>query len=390
MKITSSVSPALKICLKFFGVWPDVSYSTVCWLSFMLSMLIVQYFQYLYVLKHCNVSELLNFIDGLTASLYYSLTFLKLAILWIYRRIFHQILTAMDNDWRECINIDQHLHIMTIKANISYIFCNAMLSFTAVATVIYFLGEYVTRFIFLTEDYNDTLRRFPVRTEFPHETLQSPMFEFLFVILLLHAMLHGGAAGTVDGLIFTLVFHVSGQIDIICQEFRNISENIILHKFSVYELGMLIERHNRILSFSENIEKLFSFIALMQIVWNTLVICSLGFVFIISTHTDEVGVFALVKNFFSSLGTIIELFIICFVGEYLSYKGKSITNASYESLWYNMPLNHSKVIIFIIMRSQKRLAITAGKMMDMSFEAFTSVIFQTICTEEQIYFILIT
>ncbi|XP_071644084.1 odorant receptor 22c-like [Temnothorax longispinosus] len=373
MKITSSVSPALKIFLKFFGVWPNVSYSTVCWLSFMLSMLIVQYFQYLYVFKHCNVSELLNFIEGLTASLDYSLTFFKLASLWIHRRVFHQILTAMDNDWRECINIDQHLHIMTIKANISYLFCNAILSFIAVATVTYFLGDYVTRFIFLTEDYNDTLRWFPIRTEFPHETLQSPMFEFLFVIMLLHAMLHGGAAGTVDGLIFTLVFHMSGQIDIICQEFRNISENIILHKSFVHELRMLIERHNRILLFSENIEKLFSFIALMQIVWNTLVICSLGFVFIISTHT-EIGVFALVKNFFSYLGITMELFIICFVGEYLSYKGKSIANASYESLWYNMPLNHSKVIIFIIMRSQKRLAITAGKMMDMSFEAFTSIV----------------
>ena len=44
-------------------------------------------------------------------------------------------------------------------------------------------------------------------------------------------------------------------------------------------------------------------------------------------------------------------------------------------LWYDMPSNYSKIIVFIIMRSQKRLAITAGKMMDMSFETFTNVIF---------------
>jgi len=44
---------------------------------------------------------------------------------------------------------------------------------------------------------------------------------------------------------------------------------------------MLIEKHNKVYAFSENIEKLFSFTALMQVVWNTLVICCLGFIIII-------------------------------------------------------------------------------------------------------------
>lgn len=74
--------------------------------------------------------------------------------------------------------------------------------------MLYFLGDYVTHFIFLTEDYNDTLRRFPIKTEFPPETQQSPLFEFLFVILLLHVMLHASAVGIVNGLIFTLVIYI--------------------------------------------------------------------------------------------------------------------------------------------------------------------------------------
>ncbi|XP_018364914.1 PREDICTED: odorant receptor 30a-like [Trachymyrmex cornetzi] len=72
----------------------------------------------------------------------------------------------------------------------------------------------------------------------------------------------------------------------------------------------------------------------MQVVWNTLIICFLGFFIII---------------------------------------GKLIANAIYESLWYDIPSRQSKMIIFIIMRSQKRLAITAGKMMDMTFDTFTNV-----------------
>ncbi|XP_077261513.1 odorant receptor 13a-like isoform X2 [Temnothorax americanus] len=310
MTITSTISPAVIICLRFFGLWPGVSYSIINWLSFLLIMLVIQYFQYLYIFDHLEINELSNLVDGSVVTLYYSLTIFKLTNLWIHRRVLHQILADMDNDWRECVDVDQHLHIMTIKANVSYIFSNGLLSLCTIATALFLFGDYV--------------------------------------------------------------LHLSGQVDIICQEFENISKNILLHRFSTPSFGMLIEKHNKVISFSENIEQLFSFIGLMQVVWITLVICCLGFVLIISIH-NKTGVFALVKTMIAYLAIAMEVFMICFSGEYLSSKGKSIARATYETPWYDMPSNQSKILIFIMMRSQKRLAITAGKMMDMSFETFTSI-----------------
>ncbi|XP_011694671.1 PREDICTED: odorant receptor 22c-like [Wasmannia auropunctata] len=139
---------------------------------------------------------------------------------------------------------------------------------------------------------------------------------------------------------------------------------------------MLIERHNKIISFSANIEKLISFMALMQVVWNTLVICCLGFIIIVSIHNEnsiENLIFVLVKTVFAYFVIMIEAFVICFAGEYLSFKSRLIANATYETFWYDMPSNTGKIIMFVIMRSQKKLTITAGKMMDMSFETFTSI-----------------
>ncbi|XP_039310429.1 odorant receptor 13a isoform X4 [Solenopsis invicta] len=337
MTITNTVSPALKFGLQLLGLWPGVSYSIIYWSSFMLSMIVMQYFQYLYILNHIKVSELLNLVDSIPLALDYGLTIFKLISLWLHRRVLHEILTAMDNDWRECINVDRQLYVMQMKANISHICCNAILSFNAIATLLYFVGDYIVHIMFLSKDYNDTLRRLPLKAQLPYETQQSPLFEIVFAMLLLHVFLHASAVGIINGLIFTLVLHVGGQIDIICQKFKNTSENTLFSKTSVPSFGMLIERHNRIISASDNIEKLFSFIALMQVLWNTLVICSLGFAFTF---------------------------------------GKLIANASYEMMWYDMPSKQSKIIIFIIMRSQKRLTITAGKMTDMSFGAFTSVSFQ--------------
>ncbi|KAL0133994.1 hypothetical protein PUN28_001123 [Cardiocondyla obscurior] len=110
----------------------------------------------------------------------------------------------------------------------------------------------------------------------------------------------------------------------------------------------------------------------MQVVWNTLVICCLGLIFIISIH-NQTGIFILVRTICAYFVVMIEAFVICFAGEYLSLKSKLIGNAIYETMWYDMPLGQNKIIIFIIMRSQKQLTITAGKMMDMSFETFTSM-----------------
>jgi len=53
-----------------------------------------------------------------------------------------------------------------------------------------------------------------------------------------------------------------------------------------------------------------------------------------------------------------------------------IGEAAYESLWYDLKPNESKFLLLVIMRSQRRLTITAGKIVDLSLEGFMSVRFQ--------------
>lgn len=73
---------------------------------------------------------------------------------------------------------------------------------------------------------------------------------------------------------------MAGQVDIICKEFKAISERTFSGS-SKFTLKMLIEKHNKLILFFDDIEKLFSLIALMEVVWNTLVGCCLGFICIV-------------------------------------------------------------------------------------------------------------
>jgi len=55
------------------------------------------------------------------------------------------------------------------------------------------------------------------------------------------------------------------------------------------------------------------------------------------------------------------------------FQSKMIGNAAYDSLWYDFPAKESRTVLFLIVRSQKRLTITSGKIVDLSLERFTSV-----------------
>ncbi|XP_025163769.1 odorant receptor 13a-like isoform X2 [Harpegnathos saltator] len=223
---------------------------------------------------------------------------------------------------------------MTTKARISQFCSYIVLIFNVTAGALYFGAENLTAIVQLLAGYNVTSRPLPVRIQLPFDAEQSPIYELLVIVLFLHSMTLVFPVNLLSGLVFSLVFHACGQIDIICQELKNISEKMSHYGSSTYTTGMLIERHNRVISFSKNIDKVFSFIALMQILGNTLVICFLGLVLMTS---------------------------------------KSLGDAAYESLWYNMSPSHVKKLLLIIMRSQKQLTITAGGITNLSLESFTSI-----------------
>lgn len=56
-------------------------------------------------------------------------------------------------------------------------------------------------------------------------------------------------------------------------------------------------------------------------------------------------------------------------------QSRSIGDAVYEIHWYELSTNECQILLLIIVRSQKQLRITAGKVMDLTLESFTTVRF---------------
>ncbi|XP_011148031.2 odorant receptor 4-like isoform X2 [Harpegnathos saltator] len=367
MSTTSTISSPLKIGLGLIGMWPDSSYATVLWLLYMLSLAAMQYFQYSYVYSHLSMNDFSKLMDGLSVTLDYTLTFMKLLSLWHNRRIFSDILVAMDDDWHgDCVT-DSYTCVMTSKAALAHRCSNAMMTLNTLSTVFYFIGSYLSHRTISA----DEPRGFPVQMQFPFNATKSPIFEFIVLGSFLHVWETAVVIAMLNSLILALVLHVSGQIDIMCQGLREIS---VTSKSVTSATRLLIERHQRIISLSNNIDKFFSFVAMIQFLWNTVVICTIGFMIVISLSTDMDGKSGiLIQSIIPYIAVTLEAFVFCFAGEYLSIKSRSIGDAAYETLWYDLSTKECRILLLIIVRSQKRLTITAGNVMDLTLEGFTSV-----------------
>ncbi|XP_036141371.1 uncharacterized protein LOC105831969 [Monomorium pharaonis] len=356
----STVSRPVEIGLRLTGIWPNSPiFFRLLWTLVMGTGLI---FQYHYLLTHFSTKDLPNLIDGLSTTLPYSLLFFKLIVLWVKNRIFNNILTAMSNDWHEYSG----MYTMIDKAVLAHRCSKLTIGVYSTAVMLY-----STASINFRKQSNNNCRELLIKMELPFEFCESPIYEIVAGVQFVHLMAVASAIGMLDALMVTLMLHIGGQIDIMRQEADEICPKDNKYDLPVAIVKSLISKHHKIIAFSESIESLFSHIAFMQFFSNTIIICCIGFLIVTSLGTDE-GVRMLVKTMFFYIAITLEAFIFCFAGEYLSNKSKTIGDAVYESVWYNLKPQDCRILLFVIMRSQRRLTITAGKFIDLSLEGFTN------------------
>ena len=75
------------------------------------------------------------------------------------------------------------------------------------------------------------------------------------------------------------ILHTSGQIEVLCNILKNISFEMNDQQLA-FSMKEVIGKHQKIIMFSDKIEKIFSYIALIQFMSSTLLTCCIGFMVI--------------------------------------------------------------------------------------------------------------
>ncbi|KAF3054411.1 Odorant receptor 120 [Nylanderia fulva] len=277
---------------------------------------------------------------------------------WLFTK-FAEILMIMEEDWNDCNNSDINMRETRCKAKLAGRITNAMFTLHTLTIVGYSIG------VFLADvDIDDHQSELPLLLRW---------YKTLLYVQFVHLILSGCGTGLLNALLLTLILHLGGQMDILrCW----LTKLVIKNNEEGGELGVttneIIRKHQKVIKFAEYIENMYTYIALLQFTLNTVLICSLAFLIVTAIGSPD-AVELIMRTLLFYTVTNLEAFIFCYAGEYLKNKSRAIGNAAYYSAWYEMKPENSRNLIFIILRAQKQLTLTVGKIMDLSLESFTDI-----------------
>ncbi|XP_076302934.1 odorant receptor 67c-like [Lasioglossum baleicum] len=308
---------------------------------------------------HFRSESLTETVDNLSITLCFTLVFLKLILTWLNYGPFSEILSTMEEDCQKYAVVDVD-NLIPKTGQVSYYLTTVIIYSYLVTAGFYMTGNLAV------QDLNDTAhRKLYFRMDLPFEYHESPNYELIITLQFIFHLASGIVFGTTSALLLMAVFHAGCKIDILCQQLMEYSSE------KENNIKVFIKGFQEVIKFTENIEKYFTFIAVSQLMSNTIVSCFKGFV-IVSALSSEDTALILFQSIFYYAVICAEAFVYCYAGEYLRTKSKVLTDAAYGFLWYDLQPRESQLLILVILRSQKGFTLTFGKFSSLSLESFTS------------------
>ncbi|XP_011688793.1 PREDICTED: odorant receptor 4-like [Wasmannia auropunctata] len=276
----------------------------------------------------------------------------------------------MRENWSDCVNDAVSARETASKAKASERITNIILILHTMTVFAFGMGVLLAD----VDVTNTTELPFITTIEIPFDINTQRTYKCIVMTEFFCLFMWTWSSGAMNSLLLILTFHVTGQINIVRCWLTQLAPSKVDSKNDSIAIAMakIIQKHKKIIHLSENIESLFTNIALMLFVSNSILICLIAFQVVTaigSVNATE----QIVKSVFFYVITNLEAYMFCYAGEHVKNKSQEISFAAYDSAWYNMKVNDSRALLFIILRSQKQLTFTAGKMMELSLRTFTSI-----------------
>ncbi|XP_051172686.1 odorant receptor 47a-like [Leptopilina boulardi] len=248
-------------------------------------------------------------------------------------------------------------------------FCISELSVYAITSCTYF-GEFLL--IYFTNSSGKRILLIPAT--YPFDINPLPLF---IVASIFQSVLFGCwtcANALSETLLATLIFHLVGRIEILRNEIGNISfppKTVNSKRYLIDFIKKIVNQHRKLIIISQKIEAIYSYICLIQFFTSTITLCLAGYLII---TVDELDLVLILKYISFILLMLLQSFAICCCGEILLTKSSSIPQSISDCSWYETSPENIKLLLMIIMRTQKPMMLTVGKFTELSLRGFTKIL----------------
>lgn len=170
-----------------------------------------------------------------------------------------------------------------------------------------------------------------------------------------------------DMALYGFVALISMEFEVLCGRLRELKD--VASADTLNSLIELIRFHETLVRLSGNLERIYSFSALINFVSSSILICLFGYQF-----SSDVSMENFVKFAFSIMAALSQILLLCYYGNKLTSASQQVAIAAYDCLWYDGDSRKFKTALqMMIQRAQKPSVITAFKFTPVSLEAFASV-----------------
>ncbi|RLU21038.1 ObirOr5-U44 [Ooceraea biroi] len=315
--------------------------------------------------------DIMSTIDNLQYTLPLLMALLKLSILWQKKYDILPLLNIIKDDWLK-LKTSKERNAMIKQARIArmltiYGYFMMLMS----VTLAFLLPLFGISMRYRTNRTDPNNKYLPLQTYYVYDKDKSPFFEITYVLQCISLSLAGGIYTSTDSFLGVLVFHVCGQL-------QNLKERVInLDKFYDFRLALSynVRDHMRLIRCINIIDNVFTIMLLGALLYFGILFAFYGFIFgTMFSQGREFSVTRLTFIVIISLNTFTHMCLYCIVGEILLAQCEAVYEAAYEYNWYTLESKKARNLLMIMIRANKPLYLTAGKLFPMTMAMFCNLL----------------
>ncbi|XP_029159453.1 odorant receptor 43a-like [Nylanderia fulva] len=358
------------------GLWPNdkLNYRQKVWAKFrsffiFLLLTVVQIMPSIFSLTRVW-NDMVAIIDNLQITLPFSVCAIKIIIMWLRKEDLESVVNMIVADWTRKKTEKERVTMMSKAkiARILIIFGCIMMVIAIFTLIVPPCFGYSMRYV---TNITDPGKPLLLQTYYFRDMSMSPNFEIMFFAQAMAIILGAFTYTGIDNFLGLLVFHICGQMEILKERLLNFDE---FKDFNV-GLSMNVRNHVRLIRSVEIIDKTFNLMLLALLVYFGILFCLQGFLII--NMMNDGGDISVVRIFWLVsvlINTFVHMCVYCVVGDMLIEKCDDIFYAVYDFAWYTLKPNEARSLMLIMIRAEKPLYITAGKIFPMTLSMFCSLL----------------
>ncbi|XP_032680061.1 odorant receptor 49a-like [Odontomachus brunneus] len=356
------------------GVWPLQDYNIYSLIRFYfstISTIIVVILPSMELQMGCTDAE--KNVDSLMFICCGLLSTVKTICFRIYANNLIDTYNAAIDDYQTIDNPEQR-KIMRRYAFIGRTLACSMVCFSyfacAVYTLIPFLGDESIKQLNVTDENNVELEyTIPSRCALEYFHAPRSMYNIIILTESFMAVLtcicnHGN-----DAMFLNIALHMCGQIKILKANFINID---VVSPQVYGHFNALIRRHSYLMRLCKKLAETASFVLLIQLFVTSILLCIMGFQFILALKKNDAVMLA--KSCVVLTSFLTQISVYSFVGDYFKSQMEEVALFLYQSIWYDLPVKLMRNLTFIIMRCQSPIKLQAGNLIVLNLETYMSIL----------------